>query len=386
MEPSTLLARTQVAALDGIRPLIELLASEDAKVLTGAGSALFNLCLDSSFSAAVRQLGALPKLQSLMDHADLSVVASVTGVLMNCCASSESCRDDLADKGLLAQVLALLTRSEMTGTQKDLAIAALAGDEVLAAALGLLNNLLLHSGSARRLRSLGGLSQLMRLLKTRAFSASEAILEDAASSLLRVVQEDEAASAALFEMGAMPKLVELVESVNEELQVRVAGLLANCCAQVAAAREALHALGTARKLLPLLSSGNEEVQEAGAMAIQQISLLPAAAREVRLHGGVTLLVELMASLDPRVQFCAVSATMNLAVSDPKSAAAIREADGLRPLVYFLTTASAETATSAALTIEACARNESNKTLLREMGAIEVTLVRVRVRGRGRGKG
>ena len=47
MEPSTLLARTQVAALDGIRPLIELLASEDAKVLTGAGSALFNLCLDS---------------------------------------------------------------------------------------------------------------------------------------------------------------------------------------------------------------------------------------------------------------------------------------------------------------------------------------------------
>ena len=84
MEPSTLLARTQVAALDGIRPLIELLASEDAKVLTGAGSALFNLCLDSSFAAAVRQLGALPKLQSLMDHADLSVVASVTGVLMNC--------------------------------------------------------------------------------------------------------------------------------------------------------------------------------------------------------------------------------------------------------------------------------------------------------------
>ena len=188
------------------------------------------------------------------------------------------------------------------------------------------------------------------------------MLEDAASSLLRVVQEDEGASTALFEMGAMPKLVELVESVNEELQarhlpwlssgigsgsgsgsgwrastrscrrptpgrathhgyapwlhlepqphwywphpsaqVRVAGLLASCCAQVAAAREALHGLGAARKLLPLLSSGNEEVQEGGAMAVQQLSLLPAAAREVRLHGGVPLLVELMASLDARVQ-------------------------------------------------------------------------------------
>jgi hypothetical protein len=46
------------------------------------------------------------------------------------------------------------------------------------------------------------------------------VLEDAASSLLRCVQEDEGASTALFEMGAMPKLVELVESVNEELQAR----------------------------------------------------------------------------------------------------------------------------------------------------------------------
>ena len=81
----------------------------------------------------------------------------------------------------------------------------------------------------------------------------------------------------------------------------MSGLLASCCAQVAAAREALHGLGAARKLLPLLSSGNEEVQEGGAMAVQQLSLLPAAAREVRLHGGVPLLVELMASLDARVQ-------------------------------------------------------------------------------------
>jgi hypothetical protein len=46
------------------------------------------------------------------------------------------------------------------------------------------------------------------------------VLEDAASSLLRCVQEDEGASTALFEMGAMPKLVELVESINEELQAR----------------------------------------------------------------------------------------------------------------------------------------------------------------------
>ncbi len=65
--------------------------------------------------------------------------------------------------------------------------------------------------------------------------------------------------------------------------------------------------------------------------------------------------------------------MNLAISDPKSAAAIREAEGLRPLVHFLKSASPETTTSAALTLEACAINESNKTLLREFGAIEELL-------------
>ena len=103
----------------------------------GAGSALFNLCLEPSFAAGVRQLGALPKLQALMDHPDLGVQAAVTGVLMNCCASSSACREDLASHGLLAQVLAVLTRSEIAGTQKDLLAAATASSEVLAAALAL---------------------------------------------------------------------------------------------------------------------------------------------------------------------------------------------------------------------------------------------------------
>ena len=366
-------ARAQTAELDGARPLVDLLESSEPKVLTGAGSALFNLCLDASFALSVRELGALPKLQALTDNPDLGVQAVMLGVLMNCCASSEECRSDLVSHGLLAQVLAVVTRSEISGTQKNLVTSTNLHGEVLAAALALLNNVLLDDDAARRLRSLGGLSQLMRLLKTRKMEVDESVLEDAASSLLRVVQEDQGAAPALFEMGAMPKLVEHVESANEELQVRVAGLLASCCAQVGVAREELHKLGTAGKLLPLLSSGSEEVQEAGAMAVQQISLLPAAAREIRRKGGVPALIDLMASLDPRVQFCAVSATMNVAIYDPKAAAAIREAEGLRPLVYFLGSGSPETATSAALTVEACAVNESNKTLLRELGAIEALL-------------
>ena len=64
----------------------------------------------------------------------------------------------------------------------------------------------------------------MRLLKTRTAAQSEALLEDATSSLMCTVEEDHGAAPALFEMGAMPTLVELVSSRNEELQV--SGVLA----------------------------------------------------------------------------------------------------------------------------------------------------------------
>ncbi|MEC8039067.1 MAG: armadillo/beta-catenin-like repeat-containing protein, partial [Pseudomonadota bacterium] len=94
--------------------------------------------------------------------------------------------------------------------------------------------------------------------------------------------------------------------------------------QVPSARQSLHELHAIAAVLPLLASSAEEVQEAGAMAIQQISLLPKAAREIRRQGGIPLLIELMSSLDARVQYCAVSATMNVAISDPKAAAAIRK--------------------------------------------------------------
>ena len=100
-------------------------------------------------------------------------------------------------------------------------------------------------------------------------------------------------------------------------------------------RRALHELGCVQRLLPLLSSSSEEVQEAAARALEKLSRMPAAAIEVRRQEGVQLLVDLMPSADLGVQLASVCALMNVAQNDPKAPAAIRDADGLRPLVAFL---------------------------------------------------
>ena len=54
-------------------------------------------------------------------------------------------------------------------------------------------------------------------------------------------------------------------------------------------------------------------------------------------------------------------------------ARFREAEGLRPLVHFLSSAARLTRAAAAVAVEKCAANEANKELLRELGAIEPLL-------------
>ena len=101
--------------------------------------------------------------------------------------------------------------------------------------------------------------------------------------------------------------------------------------------------------------------------------MPAAAIAVRRSEGIPQLIDLMSSADEGVQLAAISAIMNVANSDPKAAAAIRDAEGLKPLVGFLGAANVQIQVAAASALLGCSRNEANKTILRELGAIEALL-------------
>lgn len=172
--------RLKVAELEGILPLVKLLDSTSAPVLTGAGNALYNLTLQAENAETLLQLQGMPKVTKHLAHLDPVVQASMAGVLMNSLASSVTVRDSLAATGLMGQLLPVLERS-----------CDMEEPEVRKNALGALNNLLLDRSAALSLRAAGGLSVLSRLLRDAV--ENESILEDTASSLLRVVQEDEGA-------------------------------------------------------------------------------------------------------------------------------------------------------------------------------------------------
>ena len=104
-ELDALRGRKEAAELDGPKDLVALLDNKNASVLIGAANALFNLALDPPNADALLPLGALPKLAAHLEHEDDEVKASMAGVLMNICATSLSCRTELAVTRLLPALL-----------------------------------------------------------------------------------------------------------------------------------------------------------------------------------------------------------------------------------------------------------------------------------------
>lgn len=374
--------RQQIGDLEGCAQLVALLDSDEPPVLRDAANALYNLALFQPNADSLLQLGGLPKLCGGLEHMDSTVRAAMAGVLMNVCATSPRCRSELVVTGLLPQLLraiAIAHAAAPAAAPAGADAAAAAAEDPLAYgelevrknALGALNNLLLDKDAAQALREEGGIETLTTLLRDA--GDSEARLEDAASSLLRALQEDVKAGEAFVACGGMPVLVQTVQSPNEELQVRVCGLVFESCEQVPSARQTLHELKAVATILPLLTSSAEEVQEAAARAIEKLSRMPACAIAVRRSDGIPLLIDLMTSQDEGVQLAAISAIMNVANSDPKAAAAIRDAEGLKPLVAFLTSANVPIQVAACTALLGCSKNEANKTILRELGAIDLLL-------------
>ena len=151
---------------------------------------------------------------------------------MNVCAASARCRSELVAAGLLAQLLSAITVAHAAAPAPaptrqqnyagDSAAAALSANaigelEVRKNSLGALNNLLLDDEAAQAFRGAGGIETLIGLL--REAGPGEARVEDAASSLLRVLQEDVKAGDVLVRCGGLPVLVATLSSPNEELQV-----------------------------------------------------------------------------------------------------------------------------------------------------------------------
>lgn len=78
----------------------------------------------------------------------------------------------------------------------------------------------------------------------------------------------------MVDLGTLKTIVTHLQSPNEELQVRMCGLIYGCCEQVPASRREFYDMDVVHKILPLLSSSAEEVQEAAARAIEKLARYP----------------------------------------------------------------------------------------------------------------
>lgn len=224
--------REEAADLESVVPLVALLDAVQPSVVCDAANALYNLSLLPRNAAALQP--ALSKLASHLGHKSSTVRAAIAGTLMNVCANSGRCRSELFAKlGLLSKLLSAIAVSHaaapsaapsraMADSPPPPPDAAAIGElETRRNSLGALNNLLLQDEAAAALRDAGGIEVLVSLLRDVSSSTSEARMEDAATSLLRALQEDAPkAGEALVECGGLPVLVMALGSPNEELQVK----------------------------------------------------------------------------------------------------------------------------------------------------------------------
>jgi len=361
-------SRAAVAARSGCAPLVKMLSSSSPVVLSSAADALFNLAIMRENADALLSLGALRQIHDLLGHDDVSIVVGFTGVLMNCCASSPAAREELFHQGLLHTLFSVLTRA--VGTASD---GALAQPELASRAMGALNNLLINPDCATSAADHEDGTLLLLHLLREPPPDDEALLEDAASCLVRISRAGEEAAKLLIANGVFNAIEALLSTELEELQLRLCQLAQRLLIIKPFAREELHAVGGTVKLLPLLSSSAEEVQEGAVLALQELSSFKAAAVTCRREGGIEGLVSLFRSTDGTVRTAAVACLVNICRVDQKAAAATREADGIPALVAFLDDSTEAMRVAAAFCIENVARNETNKTLIREAGAIEALL-------------
>jgi len=212
IEADAAAGRASIAARSGCTPLVKMLSSPMPSVLCASADALFNLAILGDNADELHALGTLRKLHDLLRHDDAAVVTGFAGVLMNCCASSPAARKELAGQGLLPTLLSLLARGvgEADGP--------LVQPELVSRVLGAINNLLLDEQcAATALHHEAGLLLLLRLLREPQ-ADDDALLEDAASCLVRIARADVDAAVLLIGNGALSAVEARLPTDLEELQ------------------------------------------------------------------------------------------------------------------------------------------------------------------------
>uniref|UniRef100_H2YZ60 ARMC5-like ARM-repeats domain-containing protein n=1 Tax=Ciona savignyi TaxID=51511 RepID=H2YZ60_CIOSA len=387
-------SKLSIGQSDGVEPLINLLASPDPDVQKNSLQAICNLVQDFQSRAAVRELGGIPPLLELLksDYAiiqelGLNTLVAVTqdgdsralvreneglellvdflgnkdyddlhvhalAVLSNCLEDTESL-DDIRSTGGMERLLAFATEASASPE-----VQANTARAISRAARNVENGKILHEQEVEKtlITMTGSESDMVRIAACQAIatlsnnlaakdafgksegipplinmlSAEEPSVREAATlALANLTLNNTNNSNEVLTAGGGEQLLTLLQYHKESVVVNAAACLINM-AQDITVRNDIFKRGIIAMLTEPLRSKNPRVQSKIAQAVSTFAVGAEARAEMRKHGGLEPLIQLLSSGDADVRRNASCAVL-MCCADPPTAAAISKLGGLEIL-------------------------------------------------------
>lgn len=332
----TEIKRAIVCEHNGLKPLLELLRSNDTSILTHACRALFAIAANDENKLAITDANGLPLLVNCMVSVCDAVRMNATGAIANLAIHPVNKRK-LVEGGVLPHLrnlaffpnakiqrqvarclFALAAHSEnRKAILEERCLEALvvllnsSSTDVQVNAAGAIGNIAMTDEFKRRVVSSGALLRLIDL----AASTDVRVQRQAARAIFTLTAKEFSKKKLACHPEGLHNLINLTKSTNEEIQRDAAGALANM-AIGSENKDRIVELGGLLPLIELLKSKIVAVQRQSARAIFALAGNASNQLSILNANGLKPLIDLLGSKNDEVQKHAAGAIANMANRHP----------------------------------------------------------------------
>ncbi|KAG2381860.1 hypothetical protein C9374_005652 [Naegleria lovaniensis] len=266
--------------------------------------ALFSLASDDDIREEIREMGGIGILVGCLDEsADPRIPRQACGALLNM-ANDDKCREEIRDYGGIELILKLIENQFKDATSLEYAT-------------GALLNLSSDDETREMVREANGAPILAHCLKD---APSDEVLRNSVGSVASLCFDPEFTRQLVSE-GALPHIINALESKDGETRSRTSGCIWNLSVTSDETREALAREGCLEKLVDLLKhheENNEDPETVGncVMCLSILSSNDLVSETLReMDGCFEMIVKFLTNSDATIAQNAAAAVWNLAHND-----------------------------------------------------------------------
>ena len=355
----------QIISAGAVAPLVVMLgAGKSSEVQRSAAGLLATLAeVDAEVGAAVAQEGGIPALVDLLESKRTNAHENATRAIWHLAQStlpSATAMQSSLSRGIAPLVALLSTGSDATQQYASAAAEALARES---------------PENQVALAKAGAIAPLVSLLA----SDSPETQEHAVGALLFLASNDEGARLT----SVVRRLVGVIDARNASAQMKAASALAVLSSRSVATRTAIMQAGAIPPLVRLLGDGlrtqSDTPQERAAAVLADLARSAEGVEGIVASGGVSPLVQMLASSSERAQIAAASALFYLA-SMGDNRADIIFAGGIPRFVALLSDGCLEAQRHSAAALFQLSNTAHSKTAIVQAGAIQPLVDMLRALG------